>query len=203
MNHSQLTEIAVKWLKRPNCQKGHGCLVSASELRSGWDGEIPDAIGFKLAGNNVISVVVEAKASRSDFLCDKNKPHRQLGMGDFRYYICPEYLIKPDELPPGWGLLYVNKRGHIKVVFGAASYFGYSLASSKQLADFRHNADKEREQWLLVKILSRVGDVEQMNRWIKESKLLATRVIKERDQLKSENKLLRLELFNLNHGVTA
>ncbi|HSH86871.1 MAG TPA: hypothetical protein VK958_06430 [Methylophilus sp.] len=204
MNHTQLTELAVKWLKRPNSQNGHGCLISASELRSGWDGEIPDAIGFRLDGNIVTSIVVEAKATRSDFLCDKKKEHRQSGMGDYRYYICPEGLIKPEELPEKWGLLWVNARGHIKVISGAANTFGgHWQLKNEALISLRFAGDKQREQWLLVKILSRVGDVEQMNRWIKESKLIANRVIKERDKLQVELKTLRLQIWNSTHRVVA
>lgn len=32
MDHKFLTALAVKWLKRPNSQGGHGCIVAASEL---------------------------------------------------------------------------------------------------------------------------------------------------------------------------
>jgi hypothetical protein len=28
------------------------------------------------------------------------------GMGDWRFYLCPKDVIKEDDLPEGWGLLY-------------------------------------------------------------------------------------------------
>ncbi|GGB66138.1 hypothetical protein GCM10011607_28520 [Shewanella inventionis] len=74
-------------------------------------GELPDAIGFR----NGVSCLIEAKVTRSDFLADKKKRFRvdpSLGMGDWRFFICPPGLIKPEELPQGWGLLYA----HAKVI---------------------------------------------------------------------------------------
>jgi hypothetical protein len=199
MTHKELTDLAVKWLRRPNSAKGHGCLVAASELRSGWNGEIPDAVGFRLNGNGVISVVVEAKVSRSDFLADKNKPHRVAGgIGNYRYFICPEGVIYPSDLPKGWGLVWVNSRGHLKVKEGPAAYFGGSyLVATQKLADWLHEADTIREAWLLVRLLSRVGDAEQMNSWIKEANRAKNHYQAEAERLRLENRTLRLEALQL------
>jgi len=205
MNHNELSKVALKWLKRPASQKGHGCIIAANELRSGWDGEIPDAIGFRLSGNHVFSIVVEAKVSRSDFLADKAKSHRvEGGMGNYRYFICPEGLIKPSELPKGWGLLWVNSRGHIKAIEGAAAYLGgsYVLANEK-LREWKIESDVQREMWLLIRLLSRVGDVDQMNEWIKESKRLASKYISECEKLRTQNKELSLKLFCAQSKVAA
>lgn len=59
------------------------------------------------------SVLVESKVSRSDFLCDRDKPFRQKpenGVGCERYYLAPSGLIRVEELPTGWGLLEVSGR---------------------------------------------------------------------------------------------
>jgi hypothetical protein len=199
VNHKALSDLAVKWLRRPNSAKGHGCIVSASELRSGWDGEIPDAVGFRLDSNSVSSVVVEAKASRSDFLADKKKPHRGTGgIGNYRYFICPEGVINKSDLPEKWGLIWVNARGHIKLIEGPAAYFGGSyLIAGKKLHEWRWQADAVREAWLLVRLLSRVGDPEKMNGWIKESNRLKNYYMGEAERLKSENRSLRLEMTQL------
>ncbi len=198
MNHKELSDLAVKWLKRPNSQKGHGCIVAASELRSGWNGEVPDAIGFRLHGNHVFSIVVEAKTSRSDYLADKAKNHRKEGgMGNFRYFICHEGLIKKSELPCGWGLLWVNSRGHIKVIEGHAANFGNYGKTEATHQSWKIESDIQREMWLLIRILSRVGDIEQMNKWIKESKGLASKYIAECEKLRKDNKLMSLELYTL------
>src|SRR5690606_27391155 len=78
--------------------------------------EIPDVIGFRDDG----SFVLEAKTSRSDFLCDRKKPFRinpKEGLGDWRFYIAPEGLIKTNELPPMWGLIEVNAKRKPLLVF--------------------------------------------------------------------------------------
>lgn len=204
MTHTELTKLSVKWLKRPHSQKGHGCIVAASELRSGWDGEIPDAIGFRLHGNHVLSIVVEAKASRSDFLADKCKSHRKNGgMGNFRYFICPEGLIKENELPEGWGLLWVNSRGHIKVISGYALYLNNYRQANDRFNDWKIEADVQREMWLLIRLLSRVGDANQMNEWIKESRRLANKYITECEKLKTENRKLEMDLFVAKNKAAA
>lgn len=108
LNHSNLVEIAFKWVMRKA-----GCGVALKELYS-LNREIPDVIGF----STTKSVLVECKASRADFLSDRAKWCRtdDIGMGMFRFYICPEELIKIEELPDNWGLIYVNGRGHAKCV---------------------------------------------------------------------------------------
>lgn len=66
--------------------------------------ELPDVIAFTTR----YSTVIECKVSRSDFLRDRNKPFRinsNQGMGDYRFYCAPKGLIRPEELPMGWGLI--------------------------------------------------------------------------------------------------
>lgn len=166
MNHRTLCDVAVKWLKRPNA---HGCQVALSEIKSGWSGEVPDAVGFRSMGNNQDgSVVVEVKVSRSDFLADFKKPHRSgdtTGIGLYRYYMCPEGLINPDELPERWGLLYVNSRGHVKHIAGAVTNrgaYGYWHGEGWQ-----HTVDYSREQFIIVRLLSRLGDSENIHNQLK------------------------------------
>lgn len=190
MTHKELCTLAVKWLKRPYSQGSHGCLIAADELRSGWNGEIPDAIGFRLSGNTPVSVVVEAKTSRADFLADKSKAHRITdGMGNYRYFMCPEGLIKPEELPAKWGLIYVNARGHTKVCVGAAYFYKLAYGEHNKSLDYLfEDNNKEREMWTLIRLLSRVGDPCQVNEWIKESNRIKNHYValyeKEHKQLK-------------------
>lgn len=198
MCHAQLCAIAVKWLKRPNSAGGHGCHIALSECRSGWDGEIPDAIGFRATGHHDGSIVVEVKISRADFLADRKKPHRQQGegMGNWRYYMCPEGMIKQDELPDGWGLLWVNNRGHIKPISGPAAYAKLGFVKFyDQLNAWRKSSDQNREQWLLVKMLHRVGDPEELNVKLKtaysERQRLAEKCNKQQQELESLRSELR------------
>jgi hypothetical protein len=79
--------------------------------------ELPDVFGYKDH-----SVVVECKISRSDFLADKKKPFRinpKEGMGDYRYYCCPKGMIRKEELPKGWGLLYIYPGGRVREIKGS------------------------------------------------------------------------------------
>ncbi|WP_051326787.1 hypothetical protein [Aliagarivorans taiwanensis] len=171
--HKELCEKAVKWLRRPQSQLSHGCHVAMSETQSGWSGEIPDAIGFRSAGFQDGSIVVEVKVSRSDFLADKKKPHRKgdvLGLGSWRYFLCPEGLIQPDELPDKWGLLWVTNRGGIKPIVGPAASINRGGIYKEVLAAFEWERDFEREQFILVKMLARVGDPEKLNNTLKAAR---------------------------------
>ncbi|HCT7937168.1 TPA: adenylosuccinate synthase [Pseudomonas aeruginosa] len=192
MTHADLCSIAVKWLKRANSAGGPGCHVAVSECRSGWTGEVPDAIGFRAAGNlDDGSVVVECKTSRSDFLADRKKAHRvNGGCGNWRYFMAPEGIISPDELPERWGLLIVNSRGHVKAVAGLAVMYRESYAKDSDIAYWRHEANRDREQFILAKLLNRVGDVEEMNRKLRfaysEQQRLAKRVNELNEQLRAK-----------------
>lgn len=109
LTHKQLVKAAYNWTVK---NAGVGCTFR--ELKSLAD-EIPDVIGF----GSWYSVVVECKVSRADFLRDKNKPFRKeecKGMGDYRLYACPVGLIKAEELPPKWGLIYVSEKGRATCV---------------------------------------------------------------------------------------
>ena len=161
--------------------------------------------------NSTVSVVVEVKTSRSDFLADRKKAHRvEGGMGTYRYFLCPTDVIRVDELPQGWGLLYVNERGHIKPMAGPVTlangnYYDYQAA----LEAWKQTPDTVREQWLLIKLLSQVGDPEQMNRERKDvwRELNAVRdqhnrVLKERDEAHVRNRELSRELRAYQRGDT-
>lgn len=99
LSHAELVQRAARWLR--NTKK---CGVVLTE-RKGYS-EAPDAIGWRYGPG---SILVECKASRSDFFADRKKPFRQNpdgGMGQTRYYLTPPRLIKPEEVPEGWGLLW-------------------------------------------------------------------------------------------------
>ena len=112
MTHAQLVERAVRWLRFYRC----GVVLSEQACVSG---EMPDAIGWKRANH---SVLVECKVTRADFLADRAKPFRQKpekGVGSERFYLTPPTLVKPEELPAGWGLLEL-RRGRIEMVQASA-----------------------------------------------------------------------------------
>jgi hypothetical protein len=95
--HSALIPVAAAWLRKK------GCVVVITDMTHGGP-ETADAIGWK----GTYATVIECKASRSDFLADRKKDFRrkpERGMGSLRYFCAPVGLIRPDELPPHWGLL--------------------------------------------------------------------------------------------------
>lgn len=100
ITHEELVKKAAQWLRSR-------CSIVITEMAS--QREEPDAIGF----GGVRTILIECKVTRADFLADLKKPrHRGLsGMGDHRYYLAPSGLLKPEEIPTGWGLLEVNGRG--------------------------------------------------------------------------------------------
>ncbi len=103
--HQSLVATAAKWL-------GKKCAVVVTDLVTSA-GETPDAMGW----SSFQSILVECKASRSDFKADARKHFRirDEGMGNLRYYMTPEGLIQPAELPAGWGLLEVAPNGKVRV----------------------------------------------------------------------------------------
>src|SRR5215467_3544985 len=103
MTHAQLVQRAVAWLRSYRC----GVILSEQACRSG---EMPDAIGWKHACH---SVLIECKISRADFLADRDKPFRRkptIGLGCERFYLTPPAMLRPEELPPGWGLMECHQR---------------------------------------------------------------------------------------------
>ena len=112
LTHADLVNAAYKWV----LNRAH-CGVAFREFNTAnTTGEIPDVIGFGSSGH---SVLVECKTSRSDFFKDKNKRFRAIpsdGMGSQRFYCCPTGLLKVEDLPEGWGLLYVDAKGRATCV---------------------------------------------------------------------------------------
>lgn len=141
-------------------RKAMGCSTAVNELKCRTKTrEIPDAIGWKRNK----SVLIECKTSRSDFLVDKKKKVRvnpELGMGDFRFYLCPEGVIKPEDLPEKWGLIY-DINGVLEMIVGPR---GKGWVTSKT-----HfiGGNKEAEMSVLLSALRRIQD-EEPDSWEKK-----------------------------------
>ena len=103
MTHKELCIRACYWLySRWRC-------VHAEIEPHGNTNEFPDAIGWDSGGT---SYLVECKISLSDFYSDRRKPFRKNpseGMGQYRYFLTPKGLLKPEQLRDGWGLAEVRK----------------------------------------------------------------------------------------------
>ena len=138
--HYDLCRMAATWIRQPkNKEKWHSPYnLSTVELVC-YGVCLPDVY----ATNGEISAIIEVKTSHSDYERDGAKysllkPDRAIG--DFRYYLCPENIIKIDELPPYWGLLYY-KDGKIKKIRSA----------------IRQPCDRTLDMFVLMSIMRREG----------------------------------------------
>ena len=144
MTHAELVEIAYRWLIGTR-----KCSFAFTELACIATSEIPDAIGFRSDG----SILVECKTSRSDFLADKKKFHRihgWKGVGTHRFFLCPEGVIKPEDLPKGWGLIWVNAKGKARQVVGPR---GNAWNEQKE---FWHERNLQAEHGMMMSALRRL-----------------------------------------------
>ena len=149
--HYQLCIEGAKWMHRQKwnydrCQKKschvpefcHACKrykYVAVELCT-WGSENTDVWGL---GNFNDSAIIEVKTSHSDFLADQKKRCRseefaRLGYqaGRLRWYLCPEGVIKKEELPEKWGLLYWDGK-KIYPVVGPKAFEGTASADMNVL----------------------------------------------------------------------
>lgn len=132
--HYQLCIEGAKWLHRQkrninkcpqrDCRKPEFCQTCyrfkwvAVELCT-YGTENCDVWGY----DGIYTAVIEVKTSHADFLNDRKKWWRgvaakelDLQAGTFRWYLCPDGMIKPEELPEGWGLLYWDGKKIIRIV---------------------------------------------------------------------------------------
>jgi hypothetical protein len=152
--HIRLTDLGAKWLKR------NGFSVVATELTCFGSREQPDVIGFRSS----CSAIIEVKVSRADFFADQKKPERGSGgLGIYRFYLCPEGLIRQDELPPRWGLLYAKGRS-VDTVLKPAGNLWPPLQMHPELAEiagdwiaFQHAPDLSAERQALFSIARRLS----------------------------------------------
>lgn len=189
--HDELVKKAVNWLQKPLSLGGPGCHAAVSEARTGIDGEIADALGFRACGTVAAgSVLVEVKVSRSDFLADKNKPHRQpdaVSVGNWRYYLCPEGIISPSDLPEKWGLLWVGPRGKVTPIVGPVTTTNI-LLHRQLLADTRFDTNLHGELYSLVRTLAKVAEPDKLTRLLRAERNKVNRLAKENERLRMDLK---------------
>lgn len=113
LTHDEIAEVGARKLKQM------GYIAVFANINSAAAGERPDALGVKSCGETFL---LESKVSRADFFNDLKKPWRKdsKGIGDFRAYITPKGLLKPEEIPYGWMLWEVHGKTKpvIKVIKG-------------------------------------------------------------------------------------
>ncbi|KAA0888733.1 hypothetical protein [Oryzomonas rubra] len=145
VTHKELVKIAEKWLLGTR-----KCSFAFTELVTMGTDEIPDALGFR----DGHSILIECKTSRSDFLADKKKIFRRnprLGVGTFRLFLCPEGVIRREDLPARWGLIWVNEKGKPRQVVGPkGNAWGYSGL------EFQHESNLRAEYAMMASALRRL-----------------------------------------------
>lgn len=147
-DHHRLVAMGARWFKR------QGFAVVATELASYRNREQPDVYACR----HTCSAVAEVKVSRTDFLADKKKPERQAGgLGSYRFYLCPEELIHPSELPTGWGLLYSQGRSIIAVHAPQGNLWPRPGHDNPQWLPFTHDVDPDLERAALFSVARRLA----------------------------------------------
>lgn len=146
--HQRLVALGAAWLKR----EGFG--VVATEIRAVGSVEEPDVIGFR----STCSAILEVKVSRADYLADAQKPHRRRpGLGNYRFYLCPEGLLLPEDLPPGWGLLHAAGRRVRSAVRPIGNLWPSAEHSSAGWDAYKHPVDDAAERAVLYSIARRMS----------------------------------------------
>lgn len=150
VSHAQLTELGARWLQ----MNGFG--VVSTDLGFVGAGDKPDVVGFRSS----CSAIVIVKTSKTDFLNDARKPWRDESpsLGVYRFYLCPEGAIAPDEVPPRWGLIYeVNGRAKNIVVPSGNFWLGLGDKSMpySDFLRFQHQSCEKQERLALYSIARR------------------------------------------------
>jgi hypothetical protein len=204
--HDLLCELGRKWLLRPHSARGPGCIVALREMSTIYGGESPDALGWRSGKPWAGSYLVEVKTSRSDFLGDKKKVFRQqpdTGVGNWRFYLCPEGLISIEDLPEGWGLMWVNSRGQIKPIrFPHIDRNMGRRERNKTVEACRFVSNRDQEMMLFLAALRGDADPQDVLDQRRETRQIAARIQallnEERGKhLRTKNQLAELMSRNL------
>lgn len=194
--HKLLVTLGERWLKR------EGFAVVASELVTGRTREQADVIGFR----SNCSALIEAKASRSDFLADARKPHRVAGgLGVYRFYLCPPGVIEVSDLPDRWGLLYAEGRGVRDVLRPTGNGWPSPGSTFSDWHAFQHEADVDAERGVLFSIARRRSlsrSDEQYEKRLQDAVRRADRLARENAEMAEKVRKLERDLYIAERGLT-
>lgn len=108
--HKHLKKLALYWLKSVVTD------VVANEVDFKNAYSVADAVGCNLKRKEVR--VIEVKATKGDFLRDKKLFGEKTSYflhAHYSYIMCPTGIIQPDELPHGYGLIWVDEYDNLTV----------------------------------------------------------------------------------------
>lgn len=155
--HYQLCCEGAKWLRRKRNAEHECGRWKYVWVEPGLICENPDIWAF----NGDQTICVEVKTTHADFLADQKKFWRRdeykSKLGMFRYYLAPKDIIKPQELPAGWGLLewdgtIIRGQFQIKRVIRSSSFPAsqgdfHVLGSLLRREDLKEGIYNYRKQW--------------------------------------------------------
>lgn len=199
-SHKELCEIGAKWASRSKSQSGPGCLFSVCETKTGYTGEAPDVIGWRVAYGpeaGFDSILIECKATTADFYADAKKPFRidpSKGVGVYRYFLAPKGVIPIDRLPKNWGLIEVNERGHIKVLAG------HVLAKYADEHLWRFQTNQHAEHSILCATLCRVSDPQKIQNQIREKNNQIAKLAAALQRERSAHEETKSQYLQLRHN---
>lgn len=146
--HHRLVAMCARWFKRK------GFAIVATELASYGNREQPDVYACR----QTCSAIAEIKVSRSDFLADSKKPERHNGgLGTYRFYLCPEGMIFPSELPAGWGLLYAKGKRIVSIHAPIGNMWPSLGKKDENWSPFAHETDYQAERAALFSVARRLA----------------------------------------------
>lgn len=149
-SHGDLVRLGSRWVKR------QGFPVIATEIAAVGSREQPDIIGFR----STASVVVEVKVSRADFLADARKPERApggMGLGLYRFYLCPEGVLQAEDMPPRWGLRHARGRSIVEIKRPTGNTWPPAGKTYGDWEAFQHQACQAKERAVLFSIARRLA----------------------------------------------
>jgi len=109
--HKHLKWLGMHWLKKKTVD------LVANEVDFYNAYSIADVVGVNLKRQEIR--VIECKSSRADFLRDKKLYGTQTSYflhAHYSYIMCPVGIISKEEIPDGYGLLYVDEWDNIMTV---------------------------------------------------------------------------------------
>lgn len=202
-SHSDLVSLGASWARR------QGFPVVTTEIRVNGCREEPDVLAFR----GRCSMLVEAKTSRADFLADFKKPERQnvagIGLGVYRFYLCPAELLTVEDIPKKWGLLWARGKrieairmplGNIWPDHNSAQRYPNNWAL------FAHVPDHSAERAVMYSIARRralTPTGEKYEAQLRQIRADQARVARRADALAEENRLLKLEIATASLTATA
>lgn len=106
--HKRLKQVALRYLKEKITD------LVCTEVPFGNAYSVADAVGINFKREEVR--IIECKATKKDFLRDKKLFGQKTSYfyhAHYAYIMCPTDVIQPEEIPYGYGLLWVDEHDNV------------------------------------------------------------------------------------------